>query len=67
MAMMGEPHDDDDTDPDPIERRLAAAKEKLREANERLTTREQALIDPTGRRAEDDIPTRPVIDFPKKP
>jgi hypothetical protein len=64
---MGEPHDEDDTDPDPIERRLNAAKEKLRAANERLTTRENALIALDRRRAEDDIPTRPVVDFPKKP
>jgi len=63
--MMGEPHDDDDTDPDPIARRLAAAKKQLREVQVRLNTREHAIIDP-NRRREDERPTRPLTTIPQK-
>ena len=62
----GDRDDDDKTDPDPIERRLAVARERIRQVQTRLNTREHALIDPRPRSAEDDLPTRPLI-VPRKP
>lgn len=73
IAVMGKPGDrdegktSDDTDVDPVEKRLVAARERLREANERLNTREHAIISATRRPTEDDDrPTEPRIIVPLK-
>jgi hypothetical protein len=61
-------HAAEDPPEDPIEKRLAAAKERLREAHQRLDTRKNAIVDPTRRPRsdEDDRRTQPRIILPIK-
>ena len=71
LETMDKSRDDESDEPvteDPIEKRLAAARERLREAHQRLSTREHAIIDAGAPppSAEDDPPTEPSIIVPKK-
>ena len=71
MESMNKSRDDENDErdaEDPVEKKLAAARERLREAHQRLSTREHAIIDAGAPppSAEDDPPTEPSIIVPKK-
>jgi hypothetical protein len=59
--------DGEHAEEDPVEKKLAATRLRLREAHQRLTTSEHAIISATRSLSdEDDRPTDPKIIVPEK-